>query len=102
MRRFPAYDARSHYTVWGDLPGLHPGVHLIAASALYAEGLFWMDQGAQGLRREFLLAQHALRRARDLAREPRWANDPAWQALVQDRLYASWVSQPLAEHRASA
>lgn len=42
-RRSAAYNARQSYPAWGDLPGLHPVVHLIAASELYAEGFFWVD-----------------------------------------------------------
>ena len=88
MRRFPAWDARRNYVVWGDLPGLGPAVHLIAATALYAEGFFCADQKAKGPRPKFEIAETALHRAISLAKDPCWADDPDWQRISTDPLFA--------------
>lgn len=88
-RRFPAYNARKNYTVWGELPGLHPAVHLIAASSLYSEGFFWMDMRTDVLpRAEFGQAEIALRRATALGTDAKWADDPDWKQLAGDPAFA--------------
>jgi hypothetical protein len=80
-----AYDT---YSAWGDLPGIHPAAHLIAASSFLREGFFWVDQGAELLptdRTEFKWAMIALRRAKKaLAADPKWTDDPAWRKVSAD------------------
>lgn len=88
-RHFPAYDARKNYPVWGELPGLHPAVHLIAASSLYSEGFFWMDMKADSLPQvEFERAEFALCRAKALGTNSKWADDPDWQGFATNPVFA--------------
>lgn len=87
-RHYIAYDARRNYRIWGDLEGLHPAVHLIAASSLFAEGFFWIDMKAEDMpHAEFERAVAALGRAKQLAAQTPWEDDPDWQKIAADPAY---------------
>ncbi len=88
ISRIATYAARKSYPAWGDLPGLHPAAHLLAATALFEEGFFWIDMGTDKLpREEFSWAMTALRRAKAAAAEERWASDTLWQKISKDPVY---------------
>ncbi|MBN9080717.1 MAG: hypothetical protein BGP04_20800 [Rhizobiales bacterium 62-17] len=89
IRRIATYDARKSYPAWGDLPGLHPSVHLLAATALFEEGYFWIDMGTDKLpREEFPWAMTALRRTKAAGAEERWASDALWLKISAEPAYA--------------
>ncbi|MDT2020319.1 DKNYY domain-containing protein [Methylocella sp. CPCC 101449] len=89
ISRIATYAARKSYPAWGDLPGLHPAAHLLAATALFEEGFFWIDMGTDKLpREEFSWAMTALPRAKAAAAEGRWAGDAFWLKISADPTYA--------------
>jgi hypothetical protein len=88
------HNTHEHYTAWGDVPRIHPAVHMVVARDFYAEGLFWLNQApdSSSRRYEFVWAAVAIRRAKvAVASQEKWKDDPVWQQISADATSALLV-----------